>query len=66
MKVFAVPRFVAVKPRSQFRTSISEQFRRVVHNLVAVNGRIDEARARRDRANHDSGTVDSAFWIFLR
>jgi hypothetical protein len=66
MKVFPVPRFVAVKPPSQFRKRVRAQLRHVVQQLIAVNGRIDEARAQRDRANQVSGTVDGAFWVFLR
>ncbi len=66
MKVFAVSRFVAVGPPSQSRTRFSERLRRVVDRLAAVNLRIDEARARRDRANQQNGSVDGAFWIFLR
>jgi hypothetical protein len=66
MKVFAVPRFGAVEPRPPFRTTVRAQLRHVVEHVIALNGRIDEARARRDRVNQQSGTVDSAFWIFLR
>ena len=66
MKVFAVPRFGAVEPRPPFRTNVRAQLRRVVEHLITLNGRIDAARARRDRANQESGSVDSAFWIFLR
>lgn len=66
MKVFAVPRLIAVRPPSQFRPSISERLRSVADRLAAVNLRLDEARSRRDRANQQSGSVDDAFWVFLR
>lgn len=66
MKVFAVPRFGAAEPRPPFRTNVRAQLRRVVDHVIALNGRLDAARARRDRANQESGTVDGAFWVFLR
>jgi hypothetical protein len=51
---------------SKSRLRLSERFRSVVDHLVALNGRIDRARSQRDRANQESGTVDGAFWVFLR
>jgi hypothetical protein len=66
MKVFAGPRFGAFKPSSRFCVRIGEQVRRVAGHLAAMNGRIDEARARRDRANQAGHTVDGAFWVYLR
>lgn len=66
MKVFAVPRFGAVEPRPPFRANVGAQFRRVVDHFVVLSRRLDEARTRRDRLNQESGSVDAAFWVFLR
>jgi hypothetical protein len=66
MKVFADPRCGAMKPRFPLGARISEHVRRVASQLAAMNGRIDEARACRDRANQAGHTVDGAFWVFLR
>ena len=66
MKVFALRPFTAVAPPWRVRDRIARKVRRAAERVAALNARIDEARARRDRANEAEGTVDRAYWIYLR
>ena len=66
MKVFALRPFTAVPPTWRLRDRIALKIRQTAERVAALNARVDEARAQRDRANEADGTVDRAFWIYLR
>ena len=66
MKAFAVRRSAAVEPASYLRHRITKKLRGAAARLAALNARVDEGRALRDRANQASRSVDRAFWIYLR
>jgi hypothetical protein len=65
MKVFAVPRLVAVE-RTSFRGRIGAVALHAIARIAQISARLDEQRALRDHVNQANETVDSAFWIYLR